>query len=400
MSDPEKIFTDYVAQKKTELAAKSAKTYRLQCKNYFLTYNMADNEDVTKEDVMEQLKIIFEDPYYMIVCKEKYKVREAHHLHCVVCCTNAKHHRSAFFADIKLNRTVGDVATRTGKHGNYMAVKYLHSAINYVKKDGDYIEHGQLLAANSKEKKPSVSIDIATMLGSGKSMVELNAEYPGFFLMNYKKILDYRNWLQYNSSTSKLPIAERFKAVNLVELNYGEQVVFNWLKKNVHDGDNRIVDRPLRQPQLWLWGPPGIGKTSFIQELDKYLSIFYPIYESEYLDGYEDNIYDIAIFDEFMGQKTITFLNSFIDGSHKRYNVKNAYTVKKQNIPVVFVSNYRPGEVYKHQEEKNNISLTALVDRLLVVEVTSLFNLVDQMRKVIEPLEIEEMPPPEPSLEL
>ena len=80
--------------------------------------------------------------------------------------------------------------------------------------------------------------------------------------------------------------------------------------------------------------------------------------------------YDLAIMDEYHGQKTIAFLNAFLEGVPMKLCRRNLFPLtKKKNIPVIILSNFTPKEVYKNKEDG---CLEALLSRLLVVEVPNM----------------------------
>ena len=105
------------------------------------------------------------------------------------------------------------------------------------------------------------------------------------------------------------------------------------------------------------------------------------IYESDFLDLYGDDYYDLIVLDEFKGQKSLTFLNSFIDGTPKHYNVKFGAVQKFKNLPVIFFSNLPPTDVYKKAQD---ITLDAFIDRIDIVTVDTLYNICDYFKMLSE----------------
>lgn len=87
-----------------------------------------------------------------------------------------------------------------------------------------------------------------------------------------------------------------------------------------------------------------------------------------YLEDYEDDRYDLIIFDEFTGQVPIFILNSLLDGSEVRFNVKGGHVVKRENLPVIILSNFSPRECYKNVDD---LVLSTLESRLRIVKVES-----------------------------
>jgi len=394
-------FEKYLEQAANKAKEVPKKDFRIQAKNFFLTYNLVEPESLTKEALLSQLKALFKEATYILVCRENYKERQWYHLHAVVCCERVKHFRKHDFADVRVWNSVAE-QERYGaegrqlivpdrdrnkdfhmKHGNYASAKYLDKAIKYVMKDGDILEYGERLIAVPKIKESEKkSTTIATMLQTGQSLTEVNESDPGYFMVNMNKIIDYANWLEMNNVQQRKTFPAIVRNVDPAQLSQPEVAIFDWILGNVCDGTTLGMTRKLRQKQLWIHGGFGMGKTTFIQTLHEYLRIFIPIYSTDFLDGYADSAYDLIVFDEFKGQKAITFLNSFIDGSFQRYNVKNRHTIKRKNLPVIFLSNYPPERVYSKVDDLD-LSKQAFVDRLEVIEVGNVYKLIDEMNKAV-----------------
>lgn len=122
--------------------------------------------------------------------------------------------------------------------------------------------------------------------------------------------------------------------------------------------------RSFKQPQLWLYGPTNIGKSTLINNLEKYFRIYHIPTEDWYCE-YKDNDYDIAVLDEYCGSKTIGFLNKWLEGGTfpLRQRNKASYN-KKQNIPTIICSNLSPSELY---QKCAAVQIDALVARLCIV---------------------------------
>ncbi len=68
--------------------------------------------------------------------------------------------------------------------------------------------------------------------------------------------------------------------------------------------------------------------------------------DTHYLDDYDDSEWDLIMFDEFKGQKTIRWLNGFVEGSPFPVLRRYHSTIKKKNLPVIVLSNYSIEEAY------------------------------------------------------
>lgn len=142
--------------------------------------------------------------------------------------------------------------------------------------------------------------------------------------------------------------------------------------------------RAIRTPQLYICGPPGCGKTSFIAELAKCFRQYHMTPERQYVDGFDDVSYDMVVMDEFDGQRPLTFLNSFLDGSPMRIQRKCMVSgMKTVNLPCVILSNYSPEELYPKAEHLK--SLAAFRDRLLFVTIPDNMKLYDALKINVEP---------------
>lgn len=88
--------------------------------------------------------------------------------------------------------------------------------------------------------------------------------------------------------------------------------------------------------------------------------------DEDFYDYWADDAYDVAILDEFKGQKKIQWLNAWLDGSPCTLRQKGAQYVKFYNVPTIIISNFSPHEVYKNSDERK---LAPLLDRLEVIEI-------------------------------
>jgi len=369
----------YINKQKTQNSLKPKSEFRIRAKSLFLTYcvdlQASNTYEITKEKMCSILRQKFNAQHYILVARENYKDREdAFHFHCIVCFKEVNVFRGPDFADIefrKTHRNSGKPVTDTYSiHGNYMATKNLDRAITYCRKEGDFIENGQEVAENNKPaaKKQKINDEVAEFLAGGGSIKEVQRNYPGYFLQNQTKVCAFKNFCINNEEPDLISWQKFVEASSSVNLGESEMQVVTWLLENINQ------KRPLRKKQLWIKGPIGCGKTSFFMALSRFLRVYTPIYESDFLQDYSDTAFDLILFDEYKGQKTLTFLNSFIDGSDKKYNVKFTHITKKKNLPVIFLSNFAPSEVYSRA---NDVTLDAFRDRLDVVEVTDLYGVCD-----------------------
>ncbi len=95
-----------------------------------------------------------------------------------------------------------------------------------------------------------------------------------------------------------------------------------------------------------------------------------------HLDDYDDKDYDLIVMDEFKGQKSITWMNGFTQGSpfpiHRRYEG----TIKKKNLPVIVLSNYSIEGAYEKVNMFNPERLNSLKNRFEVVNVLKFIKVI------------------------
>jgi len=164
--------------------------------------------------------------------------------------------------------------------------------------------------------------------------------------------------------------------------------LLEWVNVNV------LQPRPFRSPQLYLWGPPATGKTSFLRLLDTMLRIYYFPSEAFY-DHYNDDDYDLIVMDEFgptHDLKPMQEYNKWLDGQVMSIRKKGSQGLKTKNLPFIICSNYPPERVYHKVFGRGE--LQPFLSRLTVVEVEEMIP-VDQ----IVPTGLEEIQPVLPPIE-
>lgn len=332
-------------------------TFRLDAKHIGLTYPKCD---LTRQRVLDALRSIGGDNYRCaIVCIEQHK-DGTNHIHAYLCLSKCRHFRDPRVFDID------------GFHANIQGLRSPKRWVDYIQKeDKSFLVDGDtgslLTGVRPKER---ITDAIAARLDAGATREEIYADFPGFYLMNKRKVDELCEWVV----NKRLNSGKKDWTECLARLIHARQeplepetqlAVAEWLIDNIH------TERKLRTKQLWLTGPPGSGKTSLVMELEKYLRVFWaPMDGDGFLDGFS-NDYDLIVFDEMKSQYKLTWLNQFIVGSPMPVNVKGAKITKVKNTPVIFLSNYGPCQAYK----KMTPQLEAFLDRLTIVLSTSLFQL-------------------------
>lgn len=331
----------------------SKKRFQLKCRRLFLTFPQCS---VTKEQAQERLLAKYpEDLTWYIIAEEAHQDGTPH-LHLAL-------EFKKEFSTRKL-----DVFDFIGeKHGNYQSMKNQRKCVEYVTKHGVYLSHGIDVSA-IRNKKKSLSAHVAKAIMDGKSLEEIVNEDPGFFMMHKRKIEDFQSYMQTrNNKRSRLPWVP-FADADIADMDaLSDREIALWLNANIRQ------QRPLKTKSLYVWGPPDMGKSTLIQSLSRYLSIYVIPRDEEFYDEYEDGVYDLAVLDEAKSTKTMQWLNQWLDGQVMCLRKKGTQYTKKQNIPTIILSNYSLENNYKKLFERNELG--PLITRLMFVEVKSFISL-------------------------
>lgn len=147
---------------------------------------------------------------------------------------------------------------------------------------------------------------IATSLQSGCSPLELSKQYPGFYLLNKQKVDNYAFW--WRNTTRNQSYRVWPSNLSYQGADFSTQQLVEWCRLNIK------CKRDFKQKQLFLSGPPNSLKTTFLNILKEYCSSFVIPTGEDYYDLYGDPEPELCYIDEFKGQKTIQWLNEFLQG--------------------------------------------------------------------------------------
>lgn len=330
---------------------KKARGFRSNGMNFILTFPQCDT---TKEVAVERLEQKWKEELKgYIVCEEKHKDGTPH-LHVFLQFQKRKNFKDSSWADF-----IG------GKHGDYKVARSVSGSVKYVTKDGNYVAKGVDVEAYGK-KKEKLSDRIAGMLDEGKSLAEIKEEEKGFFMINKRKIEEYAAFIQCENAKKN---KKEWVAPKLDGLTDANKQIAEWICKNIRQS------RTFKAPQLFITGKPNLGKTSLIEWLSQFLSVYLMPTTEEFYDHYSDD-YDLVVLDEFKGQKTIQFLNEFLQGSQMSIRKKGSQGNKIKNLPVIILSNYTLEECYPKANADGR--LDSLRARLDIVEVDSFIDFYKQ----------------------
>lgn len=320
--------------------------FRYSAKHLFATFPKCS---LPKQDALDRINQLYPCEWALVAA-------EAHadgtpHLHCVIRFTRTYTTRNCSHFD--------DIA---GQHGNYTAPRNIKAVLAYTQKDGDFITSGPVptISDVSSTGRVSPSKAIADLIISGGSLIDCRNFDPGFYLTHVKFIKD----LIFEVACEKLKLSLLpWPGVEVPETGSDcNKLLHKWLNKNVRK------PREFKQPQLYLHGPPNIGKTSFVNTLSKYLSVYHLPTDEDFYDSYSDSTYDIVVLDEFKAQKRITWLNLFLQGGPMTLRKKGSQIQKLFNIPVIILSNYSLHEAYSNSSQ---LALSSLYARVEIIEWTT-----------------------------
>lgn len=347
--------------------------YNAQGIRFSLTYPQCP---VTPETAADLLDAKFPDLEWLIVS------REAHadgtpHLHAAVRFHAQKHFRSPFWADLEVppevlpaienqeNAPPLELPETLVYHGNYQVTRNVRDWITYVIKDADFVAR-RIDPQSIIGRRGNSFSRIASMIGTGRTTRQINSEEPGFVMRYARQMSDYRRLLSVLDTAEKEINWHGCLADSVDEPQPTHDIV-EWL------GENICTPRSFKQKQLWIYGPTNMGKTSLSMQLDDELRVMTICMEEDFYDLYDDDSYDIIIFDEFTGQKRVSFMNQFVQGSNMTLRKKGTQIEKRKNLPVIVLSNYKPEDVYRNVPAAG---ISALLERFLVISVTEFIKII------------------------
>jgi len=256
-----------------------------------------------------------------------------------------------------------------GQHVHIESAKNHKAVVLYTAKDGNYVTHNLNIDAirRSLGKKTGVKHEEVAMEIVKTPDIPLKTligKFPGYMLQHQKKVIDFASLCQ----TINVETTPYLGLNDYSHVNPQSKQICQWLEANLFP-----IKRLHKQKQLYIYGPTNIRKTTLLMKLMESFNTYIvaeegnQLYWTTFHDGYE-----LAIFDEFGGGKTVTQMNSFLEGAPIKLACKGGDAVlKKRNIPVIICSNRSPAEVYHNVAEKTPLLLDALLTRLLVVDCSN-----------------------------
>jgi len=269
--------------------------------------------------------------------------------------------------DIRNAKSLDIVGT---KHGDYRSMLKPMECLRYITKDKNYIQKGidvvKFLQFTAKKQSGRLA-QVAYMASEGKTVEDIDdiAEMKHLVMLHKRKIDEYITFQQVKKIKRT---ASTWTGIPIASINGVENVLIaSWLNANL------LKVCLFGTKHLYVYGDTSLGKTSLANCLEKLVRVYYVPYEDWY-DDYQDGQYDLAIIDEFKGQKPITWLNKWLDGTSmplKKKGVASGY-IKKQRVPTILFANYPIEEVYRNTPANQ---LTSLLRRFEIIHVTTGINL-------------------------
>lgn len=322
--------------------------FRLQACNLFLTWPQCAT---TKEEVLEKIKEKFGDQLDFAVVAAELHEDGAPHLHAVVSLREKFRSRDPNCLDSLAN-----------SHGNYQSARKMRDCVKYVVKDGDFTSHGVDISAYlqaAKTKKSTKATKIATRIMDGATLQDLLKEEPGFVLQNLQKLRNFQLLVRSLGNQPTLTWAKLSPALN--SLSPPLMQLVSWLNENMGQ------KRRLRQKQLLLSSPPGLGKTTLMEKICEYFRV-YPHVGGKWFDGYEDGHHQVIVMDEFVGGVPMTVMNKILDGQRCTLEIKGASIWKTTRVPVIILTNKTDYNLYSG-EKVDEVIRAAFFDRVQYIRL-------------------------------
>lgn len=265
------------------------------------------------------------------------------------------------------------------KHGDYRPVRSPYAVSNYLRKsDPNPLTMGDVPVAGSNQaqeqlsrkraradggnQKESKAMTVAKLLLSGSTTKAVMMKDPGYFLLQKRKIEEFWSLCAiHRLKETLLPWPGPLKYEGTCP---AVSTIIEWCNSNIK------CRRPFRAKQLFIYGPKQCYKTTVVNLLRKFLQVYDIPKGEDFYDLYDDEM-ELAYLDEFKGQKTIQWLNEFLQGGTMNLRMKGRQYLKNYNIPVIVTANFPLGQIYANSLAKDPNKLDTLESRLLQVPLES-----------------------------
>lgn len=381
--------------RETTPSKKTGTGFRFKSMSVFLTFPQYEG-DLTKEEVLQ----IVED-----FCEAKGRVLEE----CIVALENHGQKKDGrgietktdpgvhWHIAMKVNKAFDTILPNffdeivNDKHGHVESAKDWRALCVYCAKDGNYVTKGVDVEAFKEaiKNKKGVKHEVVAKEIINKPEIELKElceKWPGYVLQHSNKVQDFIGIVRNFEDEVKLP----YYGIQPFIPNDDQKQTYEiccWLKDNLHP-----AKREHKKPQLYIYGPTGKGKSTLSMYLQQRFKTY--LISTENFWGAFDNTFQLAIMDEFAGQKTIHELNQFVEGTPMSLPQKGQKVPfkKTKNIPVIIFSNSHPETIYKKTKEEHPERFEAFMARFKVVHLTEDLRIPFLSQSLSEPQVVQEKP--------
>lgn len=254
-----------------------------------------------------------------------------------------------------------------GGHPHIEPVRSVKKSLRYVVKDGDYEVDGitKEEVRAMTDVKMKVGEEVAMMVLKKRKLYEITLLHPDYMLRNLKKVKEFSEFVMEQEEQKN-----KLSRLDLMDLEM-PMAIKSWKEEEFESYDaiykwfRGCSCHTARRKQLWIYGPPDIGKTYFMSILDRYFYTYKLPLNEEFYDFYSDDCSFVFI-DEFKGQLPAQVLFQWLDGQRMCLRMKGCQYMKRWPKPMVICSNYSPEEAYSGLKD---IQYVALMSRVVAVKV-------------------------------
>ena len=269
-----------------------------------------------------------------------------------------------------------------GRSLNVSFHKAFITMLQYVAKDqpgleeavfcGSLDKEGAVELLSAKRGKKSMAVNaVRQHVVQGKGLEDLvwDDDVASFMMTSYSSVMNYA--ASCKASLDNKPSLDRIReAAEGGDAAAASSKLNDDQKGVVKEFMMQLGGRRLRQPQLYVVGPTGSGKTYVFQLFQQCTNCFVPCLENgeRAFAGYDDRQHDWIFMNDFHDNVKFQLLSNLCEGAQLTLNGYQGQKIKKKNCPVVFTANTTP--TYKNLEKAR---VDALMDRLMVKHFTGRF---------------------------
>lgn len=111
-----------------------------------------------------------------------------------------------------------------------------------------------------------------------------------------------------------------------------------------------------------------MGKTTLVEELRRFFCVYSHV-GGKWFDGFQDDLHDLLVFDEFCASIPITTINKVLDGQKCTLEIKGGSVIKSHRQPVMVLTNLEDYELYIGEKVNPSIR-AAFLDRFEYIRLS------------------------------